>query len=149
MFVPISILQNYHSTNSYFACLYSLSERYIFGISAYNSLKKRCAEHGCPHQSLSVPTAAFLYSMAGYAFNLGHAYVFWETAATIITLVLVGNLMEHRAVKRIPLPPYGSYKVYKPKLLTSSPLTPATGEEKIEEIPYKKNQSWAAIAGQK
>lgn len=44
-------------------------------------------------------TAAFVYSLVGL-YLLEPRYYFFETAATIITLVLVGNWLEARAVER-------------------------------------------------
>ncbi len=44
-------------------------------------------------------TAAFVYSLVGLALQEPR-YYFFETAATIITLVLVGNWLEARAVER-------------------------------------------------
>ncbi|MEM6380476.1 MAG: cation-translocating P-type ATPase, partial [Bacteroidota bacterium] len=44
-------------------------------------------------------TAAFLYSIIGTVQNV-EQYIFYETTATIITLVLVGNWLEHRAVEQ-------------------------------------------------
>lgn len=44
-------------------------------------------------------TAAFVYSLVGLYWQNPH-YYFFETAATIITLVLVGNWLEARAVER-------------------------------------------------
>ncbi|MEO0733958.1 MAG: cation-translocating P-type ATPase [Bacteroidota bacterium] len=44
-------------------------------------------------------TAAFVYSLVGLYWQDPH-YYFFETAATIITLVLVGNWLEARAVAR-------------------------------------------------
>lgn len=44
-------------------------------------------------------TAAFVYSLVGLAWNDPH-YYFFETAATIITLVLIGNWLEERAVAK-------------------------------------------------
>ena len=44
-------------------------------------------------------TAAFVYSIVGLALKEPN-YYFFETAATIITLVLVGNWLEARAVER-------------------------------------------------
>ncbi len=43
-------------------------------------------------------TAAFVYSMVGFFWQDPH-YYFFETAATIITLVLLGNWLEERAVQ--------------------------------------------------
>lgn len=44
--------------------------------------------------------SAFFYSLIGSLFIDPHNYLFYETSATIITLVLLGNLFEKRAVKR-------------------------------------------------
>lgn len=69
-----------------------------FGISAWRSL-----QNGVPNMDVLIivgATAAFIYSLVGLLLNLGHNYMFWETAAGIITLVLLGNVLEHRAVKR-------------------------------------------------
>ncbi len=43
-------------------------------------------------------TAAFLYSLTGTVFHLGENYLFYETAATIITLVFLGNYLEDVSV---------------------------------------------------
>ncbi len=74
-----------------------------FGKSAINSLRQ-----GVPNMDVLIFigfTAAFAYSVAGailYSGNhmLAHNYLFFETAASIITLVLLGNVLEHRSVKQ-------------------------------------------------
>ena len=43
-------------------------------------------------------SSAFIYSLIGTIQNLGMRYQFYETSATIITLVLLGNLFEKRSV---------------------------------------------------
>ncbi len=66
-----------------------------FGRSAWGSLKG-----GVPNMDVLIwvgSTAAFIYSVVG-TIQGNHDYIFYETAATIITLVLLGNWMEHRAV---------------------------------------------------
>lgn len=46
-------------------------------------------------------SAAFLYSLYGtFVLNGDPNYLFYETAATIITLILLGNLIEQRSVKQ-------------------------------------------------
>ena len=47
-------------------------------------------------------TAAYLYSIIGWLlnFNAVHQYLFFETSATIITLVLLGNYFEKRAINQ-------------------------------------------------
>ncbi len=43
-------------------------------------------------------TAAFVYSLIGAILQLGHDYLYFETAATIITLVLLGNWLEDMTI---------------------------------------------------
>lgn len=49
-------------------------------------------------------STAFLYSVAGMAIHYGSddvsRYLFFETSATIICFVLLGNLIEHRTIKK-------------------------------------------------
>ncbi len=72
-----------------------------FGKSAFNSLKA-----GVSNMDVLIfigSNAAFFYSLSGTIMHYGtpeaHNYLFFETTATIITLVLLGNVMEHRSVK--------------------------------------------------
>jgi Cu+-exporting ATPase len=67
-----------------------------FGKSAINSIKG-----GVPNMDVLIfvgSSAAFVYSLAGTIKNLGENYQFYETCATIITLVLLGNVLEKRSV---------------------------------------------------
>ncbi len=67
-----------------------------FGVSAIKSLRR-----GIPNMNVLIAigaTAAFVYSLIGSIANLGEDYIFYETAATIITLVFLGEWIEHRAV---------------------------------------------------
>ena len=69
-----------------------------FGKSAYGSIKA-----GVANMDVLIylgATAAFAYSLYGTLTAQGPNFHFYETAASIITLVLLGNLIEHRAVKR-------------------------------------------------
>lgn len=73
-----------------------------FGRSALGSVRS-----GVPNMDVLIfigSTAAFVYSLIGTINYFGthevHNYLFYETAATIITLVLLGNLLEHRSVKQ-------------------------------------------------
>lgn len=75
---------------------------FYFGKSAWNSLKT-----GIPNMDVLITigsSAAFLYSVAGMVLHLGtpemQQFLFFETAATIITLVLMGNIIEKRSVKK-------------------------------------------------
>jgi Cu+-exporting ATPase len=63
-----------------------------FGKSAFNSLK-----NGIPNMDVLIfigSSAAFIYSLYGTIQNLGPDYLFYETAATIISLVLLGNVLK-------------------------------------------------------
>lgn len=73
-----------------------------FGKSAWKSLLS-----GVPNMDVLIAigsAAAFIYSLAGtYLYwdnHEVHKYLFYETSATIITLVLLGNVLEHRSVNR-------------------------------------------------
>src|SRR6185437_13732382 len=64
--------------------------------SAWNSVKG-----GVPNMDVLIfvgSSAAFIYSVIGTIKGLGELYQFYETCATIITLVLLGNLFEKRSV---------------------------------------------------
>src|ERR1043165_2872641 len=72
-----------------------------FGKSAWGSVKI-----GVPNMDVLIfigSSSAFIYSLAGMYLYTGHEvhnYLFFETTATIITLVLLGNVLEHRSVKQ-------------------------------------------------
>lgn len=68
-----------------------------FGVSAVKSLRR-----GIPNMNVLIAigaTAAFVYSLIGTIGNFGMDYVFYETTATIITLVLLGEYVEHKSVE--------------------------------------------------
>ena len=67
-----------------------------FGVSAVKSLR-----HGIPNMNVLIAigaTAAFVYSLIGTIGGFGMDYIFFETTATIITLVFLGEWIEHRAI---------------------------------------------------
>jgi len=74
-----------------------------FGKSALSSLKSRL-----PNMDVLImmgSSAAFFYSIYGLTLSINgnpnaHNFLFFETTATIITLVLLGNVLEHRSVKQ-------------------------------------------------
>jgi len=74
---------------------------YHFGKSALGSLRS-----GVPNMDVLITIgagSAFIYSLAGtliYGMAEAEHYLFYETAATIITLVLMGNVLEQRSVKQ-------------------------------------------------
>jgi Cu+-exporting ATPase len=68
----------------------------FFGRSAIKSIRNRM-----PNMNVLVAlgaTAAFVYSLTGAILHLGPSYVFFETAASIITLVFLGNFLEDSSI---------------------------------------------------
>jgi Cu+-exporting ATPase len=68
-----------------------------FGRSAIKSLR-----NGVPNMNVLISigaTSAFLYSLIGALRGMGDEYLFFETAATIITLVFLGEHLEHLSVQ--------------------------------------------------
>lgn len=68
-----------------------------FGKSAIKSL-----QNGIPNMSVLVAlgaSSAFIYSLIGAIMNLGSDYLFFETAATIITLVFFGEHLEDASIQ--------------------------------------------------
>ncbi|MFT6747560.1 MAG: Cu+-exporting ATPase [Glaciecola sp.] len=79
-----------------------LSGGWFFVKSGFSSLK-----NGVPNMDVLVSIgilSSFFYSAYGVYFYWGapdvHNYLFFETTATVTTLVLLGNVIEHRSVKQ-------------------------------------------------
>jgi len=69
---------------------------YYFGRSAINSIR-----NGPLNMNVLIALgagAAFVYSLTGTLLGLGESYLFYETAAAIITLVFFGNYLEERSL---------------------------------------------------
>lgn len=76
--------------------VYLLGMNY-FGRSAYHSIKNKM-----PNMNVLVATgssAAFLYSLIGTLMGQGESYLYYETSATIITLVFLGNYLEDSSIE--------------------------------------------------
>ena len=70
---------------------------YFFGRSAVRSLL-----HGTANMNVLITIgalASFAYSLTGAILHLGEHYLFFETTASIITLVFLGNYLEEAAVQ--------------------------------------------------
>lgn len=68
----------------------------FFGRSAWKSLR-----NGMPNMNVLIAigaTAAFVYSLYGSLTGQAEKYMFYETTATIITLVFFGNYMEEASI---------------------------------------------------
>lgn len=70
---------------------------WYFGRSAWKSII-----HGMPNMNVLVTlgaVASFVYSLTGAILGWGHNYLFFETTASIITLVLLGNYLEEASIE--------------------------------------------------
>ncbi len=70
---------------------------WYFGRSAIKSL-----QNGMPNMNVLIALgalASFVYSLTGALMNLGPGYLFFETSASIITLVFLGNYLEDVSVQ--------------------------------------------------
>lgn len=70
---------------------------FFFGRSAVKSLRNRM-----PNMNVLITigsSAAFIYSLIGTIFNFGLGYMYYETAATIITLVSFGEYLEETSIR--------------------------------------------------
>ncbi|MEL6131872.1 MAG: cation-translocating P-type ATPase [Bacteroidota bacterium] len=71
---------------------------WYFGRSAWGSIRA-----GVPNMDVLISIGAITamgYSLYGLIAGLGPDFMFFETAASVITFVLLGNWIEHRAVKQ-------------------------------------------------
>lgn len=69
---------------------------WVFGRSAWKSIR-----HGVPNMNVLISIgaiASFVYSFTGLVLGLGHQYLFFETTASIITLVFLGNYLEEASI---------------------------------------------------
>lgn len=97
MFLPFEWLHNHWVQLALCLPVYIVGFLH-FGRSALSSLRT-----GVPNMDVLIfigSTAAFGYSLTGSLMGLGMDYQFYETASTIITLVLLGNVIEKNSVKR-------------------------------------------------
>lgn len=73
-----------------------LTGMHFFGSSGWKSIR-----NGMPNMNVLIAlgaTAAFVYSLYGSLTGQAEQYLFYETAATIITLVFLGNYMEDTSI---------------------------------------------------
>ena len=74
---------------------------YIVGMDFFGRSALKSLRNGMPNMNVLIAigaTAAFVYSLTGTLLNLGEEYLFYETAAAIITLVFLGNYLEDASV---------------------------------------------------
>ncbi len=74
---------------------------YIVGMSFFGKSAWKSIRNGMPNMNVLIAvgaTAAFAYSLYGSLSGQPEQYLFYETAAAIITLVFLGNYMEEASV---------------------------------------------------
>lgn len=75
---------------------------YIVGMDFFGRSAIKSIRNGMPNMNVLIAigaTAAFVYSLAGALLGLGEGYLFFETAASVITLVFLGNWMEDASIQ--------------------------------------------------
>ncbi|HTM91629.1 MAG TPA: HAD-IC family P-type ATPase, partial [Flavisolibacter sp.] len=75
---------------------------YIVGMMSFGKSGFKSLQNWMPNMDVLVTigsSAAFIYSVIGTIFNLGEGYMYYETTATIITLVSLGEYLEHASIK--------------------------------------------------
>lgn len=74
---------------------------YLVGMSFFGRSAWKSIRNGMPNMNVLIAigsTAAFVYSLYGSLTGQAAEYMFYETAATIITLVFLGNYMEDASI---------------------------------------------------
>lgn len=100
-----------------------------FGKSGLASLRT-----GMPNMDVLIfvgITAAFIYSLAGMVLGMGPDSLFFESASTITTVVLLGNLLEEISVKKTSsaIEELSKFQAARAKVIVSE-----LGKESIQEI---------------
>lgn len=104
-----------------------------FGRSALGSLRT-----GIPNMDVLIVigiTAAYVYSLAGTFLDLGADFLFYETSASIVTFVLLGNVLEKRSIKKTTsaIEELSKIQPTRAKRVVSS-----NGRDEVEEIDASK-----------
>lgn len=76
---------------------------FYVGMSFYGRSAIKSLRNGIPNMNVLIALgalAAFVYSLTGAIMGLGEDFLFFETTATIITLVFFGEYLEHASVQR-------------------------------------------------
>jgi P-type Cu+ transporter len=75
---------------------------YIIGMSFFGKSAVKSLRNGMPNMNVLIAlgaTAAFVYSLYGTLTGHAEEYMFYETAAAILTLVFLGNYMEDASLQ--------------------------------------------------
>lgn len=74
---------------------------YIVGMDFFGRSAIKSIRNGMPNMNVLIAigaTAAFVYSLTGALMHFGPEYLFFETAASIVTLVFLGNFLEDTSI---------------------------------------------------
>ena len=74
---------------------------YLVGMSFFGRSAWKSIRNGMPNMNVLIAigaSAAFFYSLYGTLTGQAEQYMFYETATTIITLVFLGNYLEHASI---------------------------------------------------
>jgi len=74
---------------------------YMLGMSFFGKSAVKSLRNGMPNMDVLIAlgaTAAFVYSLYGTLTGQGERYMFYETAAAILTLVFLGNYLEDASI---------------------------------------------------
>ena len=75
---------------------------YLVGMSYFGKSAAKSLRNGIPNMNVLITvgaTAASAYSLTRTLMNMGEDYLFYETAASIITLVFFGNYLESASIQ--------------------------------------------------
>ena len=120
---------------------------FLIGWMKFGQSAVRSIGHWLPNMNVLIllgATAAYLYSTIGWLFtNAAHQYLFFETGATIITLVMAGAWLEHRTVKSTTAAIDALIKLQPQKARLI--MTDSIGKESIVEVEQKHVRSGDAV----
>ncbi len=74
---------------------------YIIGMNFFGKSALKSIRNGMPNMNVLIAigaTSSFFYSLYGTLSGQAEQYMFYETTATIITLVFLGNYLEHASI---------------------------------------------------
>ena len=113
---------------------------FLIGLQVFGKSAVRSLQHGLPNMDVLIiigATAAYVYSLIGLLFYpaQAHDYLFFETTASIITLVMFGNWLEHRTIKSTTVAIDALVKLQPQKARIV--MTDSMGKESVMEVESK------------
>lgn len=93
----------WHALHNQYVQLALTTPVFIIGLLHFGRSALRSTVARKPNMDVLIvlgSSAAFIYSLCGTVFGLGENYLFYESAASIFTIVLFGNLLEKVSVKK-------------------------------------------------